>query len=116
VNPAYSRVYFFTGTAYAGKSTLVKGLARKHGGIACEENYHDALLPGLDKAAAGAFAEKLRAEIEKLSFPKCGCETASFGVAQALPDESADHLTSRADAALYAAKNAGKNRVCMAEE
>lgn len=50
MNPAYSRVYFFTGTAYAGKSTLVKSLARKHGGIACEENYHDALLPGLDKA------------------------------------------------------------------
>ena len=74
------------------------------------------LLTGLDKAAAGAFAEKLRAEIERLRFPKCGSETASFGVAQVMPGESADHLTSRADAALYAAKNAGKNRVCTAEE
>lgn len=47
---AYSSVYFVTGTAYAGKSTLVKALAEKHHGIACEENYHDRLLPGLDKA------------------------------------------------------------------
>ena len=44
----FDRIYFVTGTAYAGKSTLVKGLAAKWGGIACEENYHDALLPGLD--------------------------------------------------------------------
>ena len=44
----YKNVYFINGTAYAGKSTLVKNLAEKHGGIACEENYHDAVLPGLD--------------------------------------------------------------------
>ncbi len=46
----YDNVYYFNGTAYAGKSTMVKLLAQKHGGIACEENYHHALLPGLDKA------------------------------------------------------------------
>lgn len=46
----YENVYFVNGTAYAGKSTLVKNLARKYNGIACEENYHDALLPELDKA------------------------------------------------------------------
>lgn len=45
----YSGVYFVNGTAYAGKSTLVRGLAEKYGGIACEENYHNALLPQLDK-------------------------------------------------------------------
>lgn len=44
----FSNVYFVNGTAYAGKSTLVKGLAKKHHGIACEENYHNALLPELD--------------------------------------------------------------------
>jgi len=43
-------IYFVTGTAYAGKSTLVKNLAGKYDGIACEENYHDALLPELDKS------------------------------------------------------------------
>ena len=41
--------YFITGTAYAGKSTMVKMLAEKHDGILCEENYHDKLLPELDK-------------------------------------------------------------------
>ena len=40
--------YFVIGTAYAGKSTLVKGLAERFGGIACEENYHDALEDTLD--------------------------------------------------------------------
>lgn len=40
--------FFFNGTAYAGKSTMVRRLAEKYGGIACEENYHDALLPELD--------------------------------------------------------------------
>ncbi|MBR6571977.1 MAG: hypothetical protein IKK75_16140 [Clostridia bacterium] len=44
----FENVYFVNGTAYAGKSTLVKALARKYDGIACEENYHDALLPELD--------------------------------------------------------------------
>ena len=46
----FENVYFINGTAYAGKSTLVKRLAEKHGGIACEENYHDALLAELDSA------------------------------------------------------------------
>ncbi|SEL04441.1 hypothetical protein [Ruminococcus albus] len=46
----FENVYFITGTAYAGKSTMVKMLAEKHGGIECGENYHDALLPKLDKA------------------------------------------------------------------
>lgn len=41
-------IFYINGTAYAGKSTMVKLLAEKYNGIACEENYHDALLPGLD--------------------------------------------------------------------
>ena len=41
-------VYFVIGNSYAGKSTLVKNLAKKHGGIALEENYHDAKLQELD--------------------------------------------------------------------
>lgn len=45
----FENMYFIIGTAYAGKSTMVKRLAEKHGGIACEENYHNALLPELDK-------------------------------------------------------------------
>ena len=43
-----SNVYFIIGTSYAGKSTTVKNLAKRHHGIALEENYHDAKLPELD--------------------------------------------------------------------
>lgn len=43
-----SNVYFVIGTSYAGKSTVVKNLAKKHDGIALEENYHDEKLPELD--------------------------------------------------------------------
>ncbi len=45
----FSNVYFINGTAYAGKSTMVKLLAKKYNGIACEENYHDKLLTELKK-------------------------------------------------------------------
>ena len=45
----FNNVFFITGTAYAGKSTMLKLLAEKHGGILCEENYHNKLLPQLDK-------------------------------------------------------------------
>lgn len=40
----HNNLYFFNGTAYAGKSTMVKLLAEKYDGVACEENYHDVLL------------------------------------------------------------------------
>lgn len=43
----FKNVYFINGTAYAGKSTMVKLLAEKYDGVLCEENYHDALLEGL---------------------------------------------------------------------
>ena len=36
-------VYFITGTAYAGKSTTVKLLAKKYDMICCGENYHMAV-------------------------------------------------------------------------
>lgn len=45
----FENTFFIIGTAYAGKSTMVKLLAERHNGIACEENYHNALLPELDK-------------------------------------------------------------------
>ncbi|MDE7342112.1 MAG: AAA family ATPase [Lachnospiraceae bacterium] len=45
----FNNIYFINGTAYAGKSTIVKLLTEKYGGIACEENYHDRLLPQLSK-------------------------------------------------------------------
>ena len=45
-------IYYIIGTAYAGKSTMVKLLAEKYDGIACEENYHDSMVDEkLDKEA-----------------------------------------------------------------
>ena len=37
-------IYYIIGTAYAGKSTMVKLLAEKYDGIVCEENYHEKLV------------------------------------------------------------------------
>ena len=74
------------------------------------------MLPGMTLEAAAAFAESLRARIGRLQFELCGSETASFGVAQALPGEEADPLVLRADVALYVAKKLGKNRVHCSEE
>ena len=45
----FENIYFINGSAYAGKSTMVKLLAEKHNGIACEENYHNSLLDELSK-------------------------------------------------------------------
>ncbi|MBQ9966282.1 MAG: hypothetical protein IJO95_01445, partial [Clostridia bacterium] len=35
--------YFITGTAYAGKSTMVKMLADRYDMVFCGENYHSAV-------------------------------------------------------------------------
>lgn len=45
----FPNTYFINGTAYAGKSTMVKWLAKKYNGIACEENYQNKRLPWLDE-------------------------------------------------------------------
>lgn len=47
----FKNVYFITGTAYAGKSTMISLLAEKYDGILCEENYHDRFFPEPDKKA-----------------------------------------------------------------
>ena len=45
----FNNIYFINGTAYAGKSTMIKLLAKKYDGILCEENYHNAYLEHLNK-------------------------------------------------------------------
>jgi hypothetical protein len=45
----FDNAFFINGTAYAGKSTMIRLLAEKHDGIACEENYHNTLLPELNR-------------------------------------------------------------------
>jgi diguanylate cyclase (GGDEF)-like protein len=73
-------------------------------------------LPQTDLAGAYNLAERVREGIEALDIPTADGKpplkvTASFGVA-ALPDSamSKDELIAAADAALYEAKHAGKNR------
>lgn len=44
----FRQAYFINGTAYAGKSTMVKRLAEKHKGICCGENYHDIFMEAAD--------------------------------------------------------------------
>ena len=45
---AFEKLLLPQGTAYAGKSTMVRLLAQRHDGIECEENYHDALMEATD--------------------------------------------------------------------
>ena len=46
---ALANAYFIIGTAYAGKSTMIRLLAEKYEGILCEENYHDRFFSDLNK-------------------------------------------------------------------
>ncbi len=56
-------------------------------------------------------AEKIRLSVEQHSFPQIRRITCSFGVAQFYPDDTAESVIKRADDAMYAAKQAGRNRV-----
>ncbi|MFZ9898270.1 MAG: diguanylate cyclase [Gemmatimonadaceae bacterium] len=66
-----------------------------------------------DTPVTGALglAEQLRARIARQEFAAVGRRSASFGVAEAAPGESLLAVVARADAALYEAKRAGRNRV-----
>lgn len=44
----FENVYFITGNAYAGKSTMVRLLAERHGGVWCRENYTEDLFGLID--------------------------------------------------------------------
>jgi diguanylate cyclase (GGDEF)-like protein len=75
------------------------------------------LLPDTDAEGAQRLAEEIRVSIAALHIPKLDRRmTASFGVS-IHPDHAldADTLVRVADRALYAAKGAGRNQVCMAD-
>jgi diguanylate cyclase (GGDEF)-like protein len=80
------------------------------------------VLPQTDGSGAAQLAERMRRAIESLHVPRVGQSgtievTASFGVAS-VPENGLDRneLIAAADAALYAAKAGGKNRVERAGE
>ncbi len=87
-----------------------RGIAARLGG---EE--FGVLLRDADPAAALGIAERLRHAIETLTFDRARGPirmTASIGVATIDPrDRDLDPALARADAALYAAKHGGRNRV-----
>jgi diguanylate cyclase (GGDEF)-like protein len=71
-----------------------------------------AVLPGTELRDAERVAERLRQSIERAQENFEGeilCSTASFGVAQLRGNADVDDLFSRADEALYVAKQAGRN-------
>lgn len=69
------------------------------------------LCPATDLLQAAALAEKLRIRIASSSWPNDLRITASFGVAQHQAGDDIGQVIERADAELYAAKSAGRNRV-----
>src|SRR5271168_3468798 len=75
------------------------------------------LLPDSDGEAAMIVAEKLRNQIEHAELVGAGSITASFGVA-VMPTDAGepDELLRKADRALYAAKEGGRNRVCASSQ
>ncbi|MEN3383623.1 MAG: hypothetical protein V7608_3667 [Hyphomicrobiales bacterium] len=76
------------------------------------------LLEGCALEQGMAMAESIRARIAALNFetPKGPMTlTCSFGVSERQTDENIDEMLKRADVALYAAKNGGRDRVVAAD-
>jgi diguanylate cyclase (GGDEF)-like protein len=73
------------------------------------------LLPETDRAGAAHVAERMRRSLNSvpisISEESAIHAASSFGVAELAPEQSGDDLFREADAALYRAKNEGKNRV-----
>lgn len=69
------------------------------------------LVPHSDLAQAGILAEKLRQVISESAIDPAGIITASFGVAERIPEESRDGWFKRVDQSMYRAKANGRNQV-----
>ncbi|WP_295996189.1 GGDEF domain-containing protein [Rugamonas sp.] len=107
-------------------STLIRTLTPKRpGDVTARYGGEElaVLLPHTDVDGAHAVAERIRAAIEALAMPHSGSPlgvvTVSAGVATIVPQRGVHlegMLVAAADKALYAAKSAGRNRVCVAAE
>jgi len=80
------------------------------------------VMPNTDLAGAQAVAERICRTVRDLAIPHAASDTTphvtiSLGVSALVPDSgnSLDKLIGAADAALYQAKNAGRNRAMVAE-
>ncbi|MCW8945421.1 MAG: transporter substrate-binding domain-containing protein [Sedimenticola sp.] len=74
------------------------------------------ICPETDREGASQLAESLCLRMSQYHFTKIGRLTASFGVAVYHSGEQENDLVRRADAALYQAKELGKNRVEVSDE
>lgn len=72
-------------------------------------------LPDTDAAGATKVAERVRRLMQNTPQPPVGQVTASLGVATCEPGDDLRVLTARADAAMYEAKQKGRNRVVVAQ-
>lgn len=68
------------------------------------------ILPGTTLEKAVPMAERVRQAIESYNFDTVGSLTVSLGVTTYKPDDNCDEIFRRADAAMYLAKNNGRNR------
>lgn len=105
--------------------TVLKGIARKLK-MACRDGISAyrfggeefaMIIPNKSLRIARQIADTSRRSLEKLSIKdrrsgeQVGNITASFGVAELQPNETADSLIERTDKLLYEAKSLGRNRV-----
>jgi diguanylate cyclase (GGDEF)-like protein len=75
------------------------------------------LLPDLQLKQARQTAERIRQQVAGLSPPSLATAvTISIGLASLTDDDDVATLVQRADAAMYAAKEGGRNRVAVAEK
>lgn len=72
------------------------------------------LVPDTGIDEAGQLAERIRDEIQRLSFDDISGVTVSIGIAEPREDESLTPVLERADGALYRAKREGRDRVVSA--
>lgn len=74
------------------------------------------VLPDVTVAGAVVFAERARSLVEALSLPGIPRVTMSVGIVEVQRDEDPRAALMRADAKLYEAKAAGRNRVSAASD
>ncbi|OGP69626.1 MAG: hypothetical protein A2Y80_10040 [Deltaproteobacteria bacterium RBG_13_58_19] len=91
--------------------------AVRHADLLCRYGGEEfvALLPQTPREQARLLAERLRAGIARMPIPLADDKiliTVSIGVAGLEPEMDGEALVQAADAALYRAKQTGKNRVC----
>jgi diguanylate cyclase (GGDEF)-like protein len=74
------------------------------------------LLCGVDRCGAESAVDRFRANLESQVFPQVGQITISGGLTEIAEGERASEILNRADAALYYAKQHGRNRTCCYEQ